>query len=135
MIVRSALFACAAAVCAMAQPAFAETAPARCEPVHVRVYFAPGASGLDAPAREMLALAARQTEGCAAAELVVRTGGGALARTRGEAVLAALSGRDWHDARVEPGMQRVSAGPDFVEVGMGIGVAAAPAARPTDAEV
>lgn len=127
-MIRAALFACAAAVALFAPPASAEDAAAQCETVRVRVYFAPGSAAIDAAGRETLDAAARRMNGCAGAELQVRTNGDALAHARGQAVLAALRGHVWEQARIDAGaLQRISAGPEFVEAALGIGIARAPA--------
>ena len=115
------MFACAAMFAAAAAPAFADEAPARCEAMNVRVYFAQGSATLNDAAREMLDAAERQVADCAYAELHVaadtstRTG-----RARAEAIQTALDGRAWNATYVASRgmMQRASyaSGPDFVEV-------------------
>ncbi len=119
-MVRTALIACAAALAFAAQPAAAEDTAGTCQTVNMRVYFTPGSASVDAAARDMLNAAARHVSDCSYAELHVRTGPDALSQARGEAIVAALSGHDWDVAQVNDGMaQRVSAGPEFVEVTMG----------------
>lgn len=121
MIVRAALFACAVTLVSFAQPALAETAPAQCEAASVRVYFAPGSAVLNRAGSDVLNAAARQMSGCTNVGLYVHSTGDALSRARGQAVLAALRGRAWEEARVDAGgMQRVNAGPEFVEVVMSV---------------
>lgn len=119
-MIRSALFACAAAVALFAQPAIAEDAGSTCQTVSMRVYFAPGSASVDSAARDMLNAAARHVSDCSYAELHVRTGPDALSQARGEAIVAALAGHDWDVAQVNDGMaQRISAGPEYVAVTMG----------------
>src|SRR5262245_36234610 len=70
MFLRSAAFACAAAiVAALAAPATAETA--RCDATNFRVYFAHGSASLTPAARETIETAARTVAGCDYAELRV----------------------------------------------------------------
>jgi hypothetical protein len=142
MVLRSALFACAAAmIAASATPAFAETPAARCEDTSFRIYFSHGAASLDETAMQMLSAAERNVAGCAYAELhVTLDASSPRAHARGEAIMAAASGRAWDAVRIEPrsGLQRAAydAAPDYAEVTMSPNAtSAAPIARTTDAGV
>lgn len=120
---RSAVFASVAMIASLASPALAQTdagAPDVCAATSFRIYFEHGSDALTPMAMETLNAAARNVAGCDYAELHVAAQSGAHAR-RGDAVLAALNGRSWDVARVEPwAMTHVtySSAPEFVEVSM-----------------
>jgi len=118
MLVRSAMFACAAAMMAFASPASAEEG--RCETTSMRVYFAPGSATLDETAMEVLAAAEARVAGCAYAEMrMTMDAGQPHARQRSEAIMAAADGRAWDAVRIEWNMMQRAAmhsGPDYVEL-------------------
>lgn len=118
MIMRSALFACAALAAATA-PAFAQQAPARCAETSFRVYFAQDSASLDATTPEILDIAARNMEGCDYREIrVALDRANPLSMQRGRAIAAALD-EQWFDAtHFTPRAmnQRASFGPAYAEV-------------------
>lgn len=125
MTMRSVLMACAAlSVGALAaNAAMADVRPARCEASNLRVYFSHGSSTLDPLARETLAAAQTNMADCDYAEVHVRVdAAGAQSQARGQAVLAALNGRSWNVARIEPRTLNtrasMSSSPEHVEVAM-----------------
>ncbi len=137
MLVRSAMFACAAAMMAFAAPASAEEG--RCETTSMRVYFAPGSATLDETAMEVLAAAERRVAGCDYAELrMTMEAGQPRARQRSEAIMAAADGRAWDEVRIEWSMLQRAAmrgGPDYVEVTFSAEPMDAPAAPAAEAGV
>jgi hypothetical protein len=119
MFVRSTLLACAAF--AIAAPfAGADTPAAQCAETSFHVYFAPGSATLNPAARDTIAAAERNLAACDYAELHVAVDSAtSLSARRGQAILAALDGREWNVAQIERGGVRhvsLSAGPDYAEV-------------------
>lgn len=122
MVLRSACFA-AAALCALAAPAWADEADtAQCAPANFRVYFAHDSASLDDIALQTMQVAERQMAGCAHAELRVAVDASSpLANQRAAAIRAAASAQHWDAVRVEPMMLHraaLSDGPEHAEVTM-----------------
>ncbi|MGD9980661.1 MAG: hypothetical protein AB7H66_16055 [Hyphomonadaceae bacterium] len=116
MLLRSVVFAAMAAV---SSAAMADSPAAPCAETSFRIYFAPDSASLDATALEMISAAERSVAACRYTELHVAVdAANALGAQRGAAILAALDGRAWDVAQVEPrNLRRVSAGgPEHAEV-------------------
>lgn len=121
MFLRSALFACAAAM-VVASPAVAETASPGCAETSFRVYFQPGSASLDEDVARMLDVAARNVAQCDYAELRVSVDvSSPYAAARGRAIEAAANERDWDAVRITPRAMTHRAsfgGPEYAEVTM-----------------
>jgi hypothetical protein len=131
MFARSAMFVCAAAFVAVAQPAFADDANQRCAAQSFRIYFQHGSATLDDTAMQMLDAAERSVADCDYAELHVAVDASSpQARARANAIRAAADGRAWNEVRVSQNsaIRDVSFGPEFAEVQMTI--EATPAGEP-----
>lgn len=129
MLVRTSLFACAAAMAFASGPAMADTADdTQCDAATFRVYFQHGSAALDDTALQMLDAAERQLASCSYAELRVTVdGSSSLATARGEAIRAAADGRAWDSVNVRTTMHHdVISGPEYAEVTM------SPRVLPTD---
>ena len=124
MIMRIVVLACALSASAVAaNAAMADVRPARCEAANLRVYFSHSSSTLNSLARETLATAEANMADCDYAEVHVRVdAAGVDSQARGQAVLAALNGRSWNVARIEPRNLNTRAAmrssPEHVEVAM-----------------
>lgn len=117
MLVRSAMFVCAAAAIA-STAALAQTSasPALCEETTFRIYFAHNSAALNSNARELIDAAERNVAGCSHSELQVAVRG-PRAAARGAAIRTALNDRAWNAVHLTPlRLQRASAGPDYAEV-------------------
>jgi len=118
MFMRSAFFACAA-LAAIAAPALAQEAPARCEEASFRVYFQQNSASLDSATRELLDVASRNMEGCSYSEIrVALDPSDSLSMQRGRAIAAALDEQSFDATHLTPRsmLQRASLGPDYAEV-------------------
>jgi hypothetical protein len=129
MLLRSSLLACATLIASAALPAMAETPDdARCAPASFRIYFAQGATALDAAALEILAAAERMNVGCDHAEFnVALDASSPLADERAQAIAAVAEGWDVVRVSARSALQRASysAGPDYADVTLGADAAEA----------
>jgi len=116
MLLRSLVFA---AMAAASTAALADPPAAPCGETSFRIYFAAESAALDATALEMITAAERSVATCRYAELHVAVdAANGIGAQRGAAILAALDGRAWDVAQVEPrNLRRVSSGgPAYAEV-------------------
>ncbi len=117
-MMRTVLFACAA-FAAVAAPAFAQQAPARCAETSFRVYFQQDSSALDAETQRMLDIAAANIEGCDYSEIrVALDASDRLSVQRGRTIAAALDEQNFDATHLTPRSmtQRASFGPDYAQV-------------------
>ena len=122
-MLRSAAFAFAAVIAALAAPAQAPAAQAEmCDAMTMRVYFEHGSATLTPAATQALDVAARTMSGCTHKEMRVTIGAGRLASVRGAAIITAMTGRGFDVAELETRsmtqMAPMSSAPEFVEVQM-----------------
>lgn len=125
MLIRTTLFAVAAACVSPVTPALADTpdSAARCEETSFRIYFSHDSAELDAATTDMLRAAAQRVAACDYRELhVALDPQSPHARQRGAAISAAIEGADWDATRIEarrpPGDASYNAGPEYAEVRM-----------------
>lgn len=121
MMMRTALVAAAAFLCAAPALADSRTSAARCEATSFRVYFSHGSAALDATTSEMLTTAARNVAGCDYRELRVSLDASSpYAARRGAAIRAAAADANWDATRLEArgATREVSYGPEYAEITM-----------------